>query len=309
MSGPAKEDVEELLDYRIKPDSSQPSTVITKPPPTITSNTVVVSSDNDNGNDDDSGGGNVGIKEGYVTIAVGTNGVEFRHDIYLLRSGSEYFDAMFRHNMKESNERRIEFPDDEPREWNIIAPFLNVGVATPEINTGNVEIILRWSERLCLKSDSIKESCDQVYCKVFQTDLKQTWGNPSTNSEKIATATTALRLACRFNLPSTKRKSIRILQRYLGGRATIAIIAGMACGNLFDGDADEERALLDVYLRESTCYRNALRKCTTHIEAHDDAAAANNNNNKVTTFAGLVAIDMEHKQFSCEQCHYTHGYK
>ena len=70
-----------------------------------------------------------------VTVVVG--GRKFRHYKVLLCMGCSFFDTMLSTSnaMKESQENRIEFPDKDPDEWEVVYKFLDPTVSDAEKDT------------------------------------------------------------------------------------------------------------------------------------------------------------------------------
>jgi ABC-type antimicrobial peptide transport system ATPase subunit len=66
--------------------------------------------------------------------------------------------------MKEAQSMRFEFPDQDPEEWkllmSVLAPFTKV-----KLTHDNVDIILRWSDQLCIPN--CLEECDVCLCDMI----------------------------------------------------------------------------------------------------------------------------------------------
>ncbi|CAB9506447.1 expressed unknown protein [Seminavis robusta] len=92
-----------------------------------------------------------------VTVVVG--GTEFQESSHALRICSEYFDAALRSGMKESISKRFEFPDKDPKEWELVRSFFEP-FSNAEITATNAHKILPWFDKLGIHKGI--ERCDPV---------------------------------------------------------------------------------------------------------------------------------------------------
>lgn len=96
-----------------------------------------------------------GSQEPDVTVVVG--GQEFYEHSQILCTTIGYFDAAFRSGMKEAHTKRFEFPNKDPKEWellmSVLSPASNVRAKPADINT-----IIVWSDELCVHR--LPTSCD-----------------------------------------------------------------------------------------------------------------------------------------------------
>ncbi|CAB9499654.1 expressed unknown protein [Seminavis robusta] len=96
-----------------------------------------------------------------VVVIVGDT--EFEEYSHNLRCWSGYFDGAFRSGMKESESKRFEFPDKDPKEWELIRSLF-VPLSKAKVTQENYPILHPWFEMLCCKSGL--DDCDDVVCKV-----------------------------------------------------------------------------------------------------------------------------------------------
>lgn len=103
-----------------------------------------------------------------VTVVVG--GVEFEEYSHSLRLWSGYFDAAFRSGMKESETKRFEFPDKNPREWEFIRQLF-LPFPKKKIDKANYFILYAWFSELCSSSGLLE--CDEVMDEVIDDAVKK----------------------------------------------------------------------------------------------------------------------------------------
>ena len=101
-----------------------------------------------------------------VVVVVG--GVEFNEYSQSLCAWSDYFDAALRCGMKEAHSKRFEFPDRDPKEWEMIlalaAPFSEC-----KLTDDNVHIALSWFDELCSRSGL--KACDRYLAESLKAQL------------------------------------------------------------------------------------------------------------------------------------------
>lgn len=206
-------------------------------------------------------GDNNDPQEKDVTIIVGE--LEFKHSSHMLRYSSQFFDAMFSHDLRERNEMVVRFPDKDPKDWEIVKLFLEPGVAQPRITEKNVHLLLPWFDHLCMTSNSLMEACDEVYPAVFEKALEDSprYDLHSHVSRDVDQVIFALQLGFKYSLAETKKSSMALLIRCLGHEAAMYTVHTMqkcylgtetdvweifsgACCNGFLGDATDFETLL-----------------------------------------------------------------
>jgi len=99
----------------------------------------------------------LGVDSDDMVVVVGKE--NFRESSRWLRCTSGYFDAAFRSGMKEAQEMRFEFPDKDPKEWELIrellCPFPKI-----KIMEENIETVLSWFDFLSVERGL--DECDRV---------------------------------------------------------------------------------------------------------------------------------------------------
>lgn len=90
----------------------------------------------------------------------------------MLRSGSAFFNALFKSNMIETSKKRIVLHDCTPEEWKVISSFFQPPSITnhplDNICVSNVEMLIPWFDKV--QAHTLLARCDKVYCiKVFAT--------------------------------------------------------------------------------------------------------------------------------------------
>ena len=103
-------------------------------------------------------------EESDVVIVVG--GTEFRENKQLLRSWSDFFDALFRSGMKETETNRVEFADKDPKEWELISSLV-VPLSTDRVTGENVQKVLPWFHEL--QSPLGMKQCDEAFVSLVDS--------------------------------------------------------------------------------------------------------------------------------------------
>jgi len=167
------------------------------------------------------------IGVGDVTVVVG--GVEFKHSSVLLCYSSQYFEDMFGHDINEKTTKRVEFPTKDPDEWRLFSPFLEAGIQKPEINKDNIHVIVQWADELCLKSDSLRLACDDIFPRLYKEMIKNSVLSYiyETKYWEIIEFIRSLEIACQYRLPKTRVTALQYLSNALGKRGVLYLVLGM----------------------------------------------------------------------------------
>lgn len=182
-----------------------------------------------------------------VTVIVGET--EFKHSSHMLRYSSPFFDDLFKRN-----ETVASFPDKNSWDWSVVAKFLEPGVAQPSIDVDNVHRLLPWFE--ILRMTSFLEVCDEVY----PTELAPEEGSLYLyNASNIESLMLALKMGFKFNLPKTKKFSMRLLIQYIGHEAAMYAVYAMSTRCL-----GRERGVWAVFSR--ACCKRFLGSATNFEE-------------------------------------------
>ena len=197
-----------------------------------------------------------------VTVVVG--GVEFKHSSALLCYSSQYFADMFGHDMNEKTTKRVEFPTKDPEEWRLFSPFLEAGIQKPEINKDNLGVIVQWADELCLKSDSLRLACDEIFPGLYKEKMKDSFSSyiPQPKYWEIIEFIRSLELACRYRLPKTRVIALEFLSNALGKRGVLYLVLGM---KPLLGDVAE---LWDAFYTAS-CVPRSLFKYSAKVPAFE----------------------------------------
>jgi BTB/POZ domain len=125
-----------------------------------------------------------------VVVVVG--GQEFREFSQSLACWSSYFDAAFRSGMKECINKRFEFPNQDPAEWQWLVGLM-APLPTETIDTTNVIKALAWFDLLCVDRGLIL--CDGLLAK------------ESESGSNLHPPLDVLETSLRYNLPRSKMAS------------------------------------------------------------------------------------------------------
>ncbi|CAB9507287.1 expressed unknown protein [Seminavis robusta] len=98
-----------------------------------------------------------------VTIVV--SGQEFLEYSQMLCSWSDYFEKALTSGMKESKSKRFEFPDRDPKEWEMIVALVKP-LASMKLDKSNVFTALSWFSELC--SPQGLQECDCVLSSLLE---------------------------------------------------------------------------------------------------------------------------------------------
>jgi BTB/POZ domain len=107
-----------------------------------------------------------------VTVIVGN--VAFQEYSVVLCCLSEYFDGAFSSGMKESSSRSFSFPDQDPKEWELLMSVFGLN-SDNQIDKKNVSTLMSWCDELCM-TKSMKK-CEAFYYREFiepQVDVLMT---------------------------------------------------------------------------------------------------------------------------------------
>ena len=96
-----------------------------------------------------------------VAVGSGTNQREYEYYRIILCHGSEYFDAMLSHPLKENEESRIELPDKDPDEWELFYEFINPYTQhSAKITAENAIILVPWFQEYQMMD--LLQQCDDI---------------------------------------------------------------------------------------------------------------------------------------------------
>ncbi|CAB9522776.1 expressed unknown protein [Seminavis robusta] len=102
-----------------------------------------------------------------VTVIVG--GQQFQEYSHHLRCWSGFFDAAFRSGMKEARTMLFKFPDDDPREWELVWAVLHP-FSDERVNEDNVEKLFSWFQKLCI-SQGVDECANVLFAILEKSTL------------------------------------------------------------------------------------------------------------------------------------------
>ena len=143
-----------------------------------------------------------------VTVVVGSGGNAKAYKAYgaILAFNSEYFDTMLSSGLKESNEMKIEFPEDVPEEWELLYPFLDPETARDQaISADDARKLAPWFHKLMM-TNRLKE-CDDVLKKELPANSDGRWWgsrNEKSRKEKLDKILPLYCLSCKYGLEKTK---------------------------------------------------------------------------------------------------------
>lgn len=143
-----------------------------------------------------------------VTVVVGSEESAKTYKAYgaILAFNSEYFDTMLSSGLKESSEMKIEFPEDDPKEWELLYPFLDPETARDQaISADDARKLAPWFHKLMM-TNRLKE-CDNVLKKELPANSDgRWWGSRDERSrrEKLDKILPLYCLSCKYGLEKTK---------------------------------------------------------------------------------------------------------
>lgn len=160
------------------------------------------------------------MQEPDVIVAVGER--EFSHYRQVLCLASDYFDAALNSGMKETETMRIEFPDDDPSEWELFASFLEP-FSQAKITKSNVVALIPWFHKFGITS--MLKRCDRIYVEMVSPPLAHRCRNkvdahlPLPNEEclrnKLHDLLNAYDFSTLYNLTITRERATRALRRQI----------------------------------------------------------------------------------------------
>ena len=143
-----------------------------------------------------------------VTVIVGSEGNAKTYKAYgaILAFNSEYFDTMLSSGLKESSEMKIEFPEDDPKEWELLYPFLDPETARDQaIGADDARKLAPWFHKLMM-TNRLKE-CDDVLKKELPPNSDRRWWGSRKGKyrkEKLDKILPLYCLSCKYGLEKTK---------------------------------------------------------------------------------------------------------
>lgn len=144
------------------------------------------------------------VGETDVTVVVGSR-VFSEHSKHLC-CWSGYFEAAFRSGMLESQHRKFEFPDRDPKEWEWIVHELLVPFSKARITLDNLETALGWFDFLCVWRGL--EECDRVLTEaVLELELDTARG--------LTKMLEYLSIALQYNLQQAKSQYFQLVRAVL----------------------------------------------------------------------------------------------
>ena len=150
-----------------------------------------------------------------VLVVVGDQ--EFRHHRQILCRASEYFDAALNSGMREAETMRIEFPDEDPREWELFASFMEP-FSQAKVTRSNVQKLTPWFHKFGITS--MLHVCDQIYADMtFQPFRRRHWHLALSDVENVRNTLhdllNAYAFSAMYDLSITKEKTSRALRRQI----------------------------------------------------------------------------------------------
>jgi BTB/POZ domain len=173
-----------------------------------------------------------------VTIVVG--GHEFQEYSQIIRYWSDYFDKALGSGMKESTTMRLEFPDREPKEWELIKA-ISMPLSTTKIDQDNVWIALSWFEELCCPLGL--QHCDIVLASKIEDVVVWIAGGEVHND-----VLDLLEQSLRYCLPRSTAASFKAVARVLRVKTIYPSKAWVAqLVSTVSDDKDNVGKLLDIF--------------------------------------------------------------
>jgi hypothetical protein len=136
-----------------------------------------------------------------VTLVVG--GVEFKEYSQQLCRWSEYFDAALESGMKETETKRFEFPDRDPKEWEWIAAVM-APLPKEKVTVEKLTVALSWFDELCCYEGL--EECEHI---LFTEVLEGLTGQISTQALGIIIE--SLHTCVKYQLHRSKYKCFELV--------------------------------------------------------------------------------------------------
>jgi len=154
-----------------------------------------------------------------VTVVVG--GREFFHYSQVLCLASDFFEVALKSGMKEAETMRIEFPEEDPCEWELFASFLEP-FSQAKITQSNVVTLIPWFHKLGITS--MLNRCDRVFVDTvsppFQRRCWKLDGHLSVPDvarlrNKLHDLLHAYAFSSMYDLTVTKERATRALRRQI----------------------------------------------------------------------------------------------
>ncbi len=100
-----------------------------------------------------------------VKITVGSGKTKKEFDCYsvILRQASDYFDAMLSHPVQEAQSARVDLPDKDPEEWELVYMYIDPAQPTPTFDLHNVLVLAPWFHYLQMTEYTKK--CDVYFAE------------------------------------------------------------------------------------------------------------------------------------------------
>ena len=109
-----------------------------------------------------------------VAVGQGDKMQEFPCYRVALCFASDYLDAMLSSSMKEGESSRIEFPDKDPEEWELVYKFIDPStLRDAEVTLDNVEVLLPWFHEF--QMEGLLSECQDVILEDLQEDCDEEW--------------------------------------------------------------------------------------------------------------------------------------
>ena len=142
-----------------------------------------------------------------VVVVVG--GVEFQEYSPILCLWSGYFEAAFRSGMKDARSKRFEFPDRDPKEWEMVRAFVAPYQKECPITKNNVFTLLPWFDELCCTHGS--KACDQFLARWISWRERK-----KTEIEFYDLVIDAMKACGKYSLPLTKSSGLESFKWMIG---------------------------------------------------------------------------------------------
>jgi hemolysin-activating ACP:hemolysin acyltransferase len=140
-----------------------------------------------------------------VTIVVG--GVEFKEFGQVLCLWSSYFDTALSSGLRETETKRFEFPDRDPKEWEWIASLM-APMSKERVTVEKLDVALSWFDELCCNGGL--EECDKVLFRVLRGKTRR---DPV--QEDIDYYITSMDTSFKYRLNMSKKKCFAIVRHVL----------------------------------------------------------------------------------------------
>lgn len=158
-------------------------------------------------------------EEPNVVVVVGDR--KFLHYSQVLCLASEYFDAALNCGMQETQTLRINFPHEDPTEWELFASFMEP-FSEAKVTKSNVVALIPWFHRFGITS--MLNTCDRMYVDMVSPPLQRKYWKLDGHSSlpdiknlrnKLHDLLNAYAFSAMYDLVITKDRATRALRRQI----------------------------------------------------------------------------------------------